>query len=400
MMHDYYDDHFHDSLLGDSEERILLERYQKYGDQEALQKLVHSNLGLVLQSAHNYKKKYSLPTGVSFDDLIQENVLILMGAIKSFDMNSDTRLSTYVTASMNRTIFRKVNNIGYSVYIPYVTRKNYSKYKTALESLQQNKDTVVSDEVIMKATGFGRDGMRIMKDADRVNLVSLNCVLTDSTRNKSDSFQYELEDSISQPGDDFSEWEKNRDTLLLMKGLYELLDRRSYYIIYYDIISGVSKKQVEIAKELEISKQKVFYLRTKALKKIAPFVQKIQKETFQKYGYDITDIEELKPISPKLRFALYHYKQELAAEDYATLYHSVSTSFLDDCDHTIRGTLEKTDYFCDETRSYESIDEVNSKYRNGLEAEDILYLDVSPNTDLDYTNRNQTVKEPVFQKKR
>ena len=79
---------------------------------------------------------------------------------------------------------------------------------------------------------------------------------------------------------------------------------------------------------------------------------------------------------------------------------SVSTSFLDDFDHTIRGTLEKTDYFCDETRSYESIDEVNSKYRNGLEAKDILYLDVSPNTDLDYTNRNQTVKEPVFQKKR
>jgi RNA polymerase sigma-32 factor len=76
--------------LSREEEKQLALKYRDHGDREAAYQLITSNLRLVVQIAMIYRKVYQ-----NILDLIQEGNIGLMQAVKRFDPDRGTRLTTY-----------------------------------------------------------------------------------------------------------------------------------------------------------------------------------------------------------------------------------------------------------------------------------------------------------------
>jgi len=73
-------------------DRVLIERWQRYGDADARNALVERYAGLVRALAARYADR-----GEPFDDLVQVAWIGLLKAIDRFDSSRDVQLTTYAT---------------------------------------------------------------------------------------------------------------------------------------------------------------------------------------------------------------------------------------------------------------------------------------------------------------
>ncbi|MGI8804399.1 MAG: sigma-70 family RNA polymerase sigma factor, partial [Thermoleophilaceae bacterium] len=87
-------------LLTAAEEVELTKRVER-GDTEAKDRMVNSNLRLVISQARRYQGQ-----GLSLEDLIQEGVLGLIRAVEKFDWRRGFKFSTYGTLWIRQAIQR------------------------------------------------------------------------------------------------------------------------------------------------------------------------------------------------------------------------------------------------------------------------------------------------------
>ena len=99
-------------LLTASEEIELSQRIEK-GDLAAKEKLVNSNLRLVVSIARRYRG-----LGLSFMDLIQEAMPGLIRATEKFDWRKGFKFSTYATLWIQQSIQRGLDNTGREIRVP------------------------------------------------------------------------------------------------------------------------------------------------------------------------------------------------------------------------------------------------------------------------------------------
>jgi len=100
----YLKDIGHVELLSREEEKDLANRFAE-GDKDARDRLIISNLRLVVSIAKNYVDR-----GTSFMDLIEEGNVGLMKATARFDPSMDLRFSTYATWWIRQSIRRAITN--------------------------------------------------------------------------------------------------------------------------------------------------------------------------------------------------------------------------------------------------------------------------------------------------
>ncbi|MGE4631768.1 MAG: sigma-70 family RNA polymerase sigma factor [Planctomycetota bacterium] len=125
--------YFHDinrhSLLTAEEERELAIEVRK-GDPEARDKMVRSNLRLVVSIA-----KYYVERGLPLLDLIEEGNLGLLKAVERFDPAAECRFSTYGTWWIKQSIKRALIDTVKSVRIPSYMVETITKWKKAAADL-------------------------------------------------------------------------------------------------------------------------------------------------------------------------------------------------------------------------------------------------------------------------
>src|ERR671918_147221 len=99
-------------LLKPSEEIELAKRIEK-GDLAAKDRMVNSNLRLVVANARRYQGQ-----GLALGDLIQEGMLGLIRAVEKFDWRKGFRFSTYATLWIRQAIQRGLDERGRTIRLP------------------------------------------------------------------------------------------------------------------------------------------------------------------------------------------------------------------------------------------------------------------------------------------
>ncbi len=154
-------------LLTADEEKDLSRRALK-GDEAARQRMIESNLRLVVKIARRYINR-----GLPLLDLIEEGNLGLIHAVKKFDPERGFRFSTYATWWIRQTIERAIMNQSGSVRLPIHIIKDINSCLRAARSLRQQQDHAPTPAEI--AEHMGRDVAdveRLMGLHERVTLRS------------------------------------------------------------------------------------------------------------------------------------------------------------------------------------------------------------------------------------
>lgn len=121
-------------LLTADEEKYYSRRALK-GDEPARQRMIMSNLRLVVKIARRY-----LNRGLPLLDLIEEGNLGLIHAVKKFDPERGFRFSTYATWWIRQTIERAIMNQSGTVRLPIHIIKDINSCLRAARRLRQGQD--------------------------------------------------------------------------------------------------------------------------------------------------------------------------------------------------------------------------------------------------------------------
>ena len=133
-------------LLTRAEEVALAKRIEA-GDESARNRMVESNLRLVVATARTYAYR-----GVPLLDLIQEGTLGLMRAVERFDWRRGTKFSTYAGWWIRQAIDRAACNQAEPIRIPvhvHERRRRLARAEHVLDSELTRKPTV--DELASEA---------------------------------------------------------------------------------------------------------------------------------------------------------------------------------------------------------------------------------------------------------
>jgi RNA polymerase primary sigma factor len=145
------------------EDEIELAKRIERGDLEAKERLVNSNLRLVISNARNYQG-HDMP----LLDLIQEGILGLIRAAEKFDYRKGFKFSTYATFWIRESIQRAVANRARTIRIPVHIGQRERKIGRVAQELMGKLGREPTDEEIAAAADLAVKEVRETREAARV----------------------------------------------------------------------------------------------------------------------------------------------------------------------------------------------------------------------------------------
>jgi RNA polymerase primary sigma factor len=148
-------------LLSPAEEIELAKQIER-GDLVAKERMVNSNLRLVMSIARRYQGQ-----GLSMGDLVQEGTLGLIRAVEKFDWRKGFRFSTYATLWIRQSIQRGLENSGRTIRLPVHVGQRARKVARARRELTAKLGREPTDEEISDETGLELELVLEAARADR-----------------------------------------------------------------------------------------------------------------------------------------------------------------------------------------------------------------------------------------
>lgn len=163
------------SLLTDEETNVLLEKYKLECDLESFQKLVSHNLRLALLKANKFRYNNG---NFDFLDLIQESNLILMNAVRAFDMSKGVKLSTYLGTSIDLSLQRNIDGSDKNIKSIRFSEKK-RKYSSYVNNYFRDNGEYPTRTQLIEELGFSNNFLDYLESKD-FDVLSLNQELPDN----------------------------------------------------------------------------------------------------------------------------------------------------------------------------------------------------------------------------
>jgi RNA polymerase primary sigma factor len=148
-------------LLTPAEEIELAQRIER-GDLVAKERMINSNLRLVVSVARKYQGQ-GLPLG----DLVQEGMLGLIRAVEKFDWRKGFRFSTYGTLWIRQAIQRGLENTSRTIRLPVHMSQRARKVARIERELALKLGHEPSDQEIADAAELSVEEVEEIRAADQ-----------------------------------------------------------------------------------------------------------------------------------------------------------------------------------------------------------------------------------------
>ena len=245
------------SLLTAADEVALAKRVER-GDRAAKERMINSNLRLVVSVAKRYQGH-----GVPLGDLIQDGVIGLNRAVEKFDWRKGFKFSTYATWWIRQAVQRSVANQARTIRVPVHVHERRQKLGRATQKLQLELGRDPSHEELAAATGLALDHVgEALSVADAS--VSLNRTIGDEGDNElGDLF---ADDTATDPAEQAEI--ALRDSRV-RAAVASLPDRERRIVEFrYGLADGEVWALEAIARELGVTRERVRQLERAALDKL------------------------------------------------------------------------------------------------------------------------------------
>jgi RNA polymerase primary sigma factor len=241
-------------LLTAADEIALAKRVER-GDRAAKERMINSNLRLVVSIAKRYRGH-----GVPFLDLIQDGVIGLNRAVEKFDYRKGFKFSTYATWWIRQACQRSVANQSATIRVPVHVQERQQKLNRARQRLEVSLGRQPTVEELAKATGLKLHHVQEALDAVEAS-VSLNqAVGSDGDGELGDLFADRTAPDPVEEADETFQRERVRSAL---SGLPER--ERRVLELRFGFDGRESLTLEEIGRELELTRERVRQLEKSAL---------------------------------------------------------------------------------------------------------------------------------------
>jgi RNA polymerase primary sigma factor len=267
----YFDEIRNEKILTAKEEKKLITKAQK-GDRLAREKVIKSNLKLVVKIA----KQYSY-FGIQLIDLIEEGNMGLMKAIEKFKPYMGFRFSTYATWWIKQSINRAIANQKNTIRIPIHILEIYHKYLKYIEKELRQKNLYPTKEEIAKKLKIDP-----LKLDEILNIVKIPKSLDMEYENEESDSGRTLKDIIEntafdKPDENFLNKERKEKILELLSNLKP---KEQQVIIYrFGLKDDTVLTLEEIGKILNLTRERVRQIEITAIKKLKSLLRNSDLQT-------------------------------------------------------------------------------------------------------------------------
>ncbi len=244
-------------LLTAAEEVDLAKRIER-GDMVAKERMINSNLRLVVSIAKKYQGHE-----LSLLDLIQEGILGLIRATEKFDWRRGYKFSTYATFWIRQAIQRGVENKARTIRIPVHIAQRQRKIMRAERELGARLGRDPTDEELAAAAELDLEQIEEVRDAAR-SITSLDRPVGEEGET---SFGELLSSEEAPPEEEVA---VNLEEQALRKAVAELPDReREVVKLRYGINGGDPTPLRETGRQLGLSPERVRQVEAAALARLS-----------------------------------------------------------------------------------------------------------------------------------
>ena len=240
------------------EEEVTLANKIKKGNIKARDKMISSNLRLVVKIARDY-----MNFGLPLMDLVSEGNLGLIKAVERFDPYKGGKLSTYAAWWIKQSIKRALANNSKTIRIPVHLVDRISKMRKIIQELTETFDRPPADDEIAYAMGIPTNKVSHLKS------ISVNPSSLDAPVNEDSNTSFgELvgDENQASPFEDLATKMRNLD---IRSVLAELEPREAEIIMLRFGLDGSKPLTLEeVGDRFDVTRERIRQIQSLAIRRM------------------------------------------------------------------------------------------------------------------------------------